>query len=128
MSFHFNNTKPNLESTTEKNIHKKLKHIEFLLDTIEDDLDNKDKQQNYSNVISILPNIKNEWEQIRNHDTMTLFELIDYCELWTIELASLANYNMGNSNKRLITHLRDGVEICRSVVLITHQYIHNNSV
>lgn len=127
-TYHFNNNKPKTEPTTEHNIHSKLRHVEFLLDTIEDGLDNNtnNKQQNYTNVISILPNIKHEWNQIRDSDTMTLFELIDYCELWTIELASLANYNIGNPNKRLIAHLRDGIEICRSVVLVTHQYMHTN--
>jgi len=115
--------------TNGTNIHNKLQTIEFLLDTIEEDLDKTDnKEKAFSNVISVLPNIKQEWEKIKGHDTMTFFELIDYCELWAVDLASAINYNRGfKKNARLIVHIRECVEICRSVVLIAHHHIHQTS-
>jgi hypothetical protein len=113
------------EPTNEKNLHSKLASIENMLDTIEDDLDNKDNLYHFpSNVVYIIPDIKTMWELVKNDDVMTLFELLDYCEVWVNELAIAVVQNKPNlKNKKITKHMRDLVEICRFVVYMTHNWL-----
>lgn len=114
------------EFTNEKNIIKKTKAIELLLDIIEEDISNLEFFLQTKNVIYINPNIRTEWLQIQDSDTMTLFDLIDYCEIWAHDLAVSSVLNKGQYNKMLLKHMRDCVDICRFVVLLTHKHIINN--
>jgi hypothetical protein len=71
-----------------------------------------------------MPDVKVMWSLIEKDDVMTLFELIDYCEIWVTELAIAVVQNKSNlKNKTLTKHMRDLVEICRFIVLMSHNWL-----
>lgn len=114
------------EKTTEKNILKKLRNIEGILDIIEEDIEDKEKITLFdSNVTYIMPYVIHKWSLIEKDDTMTLFELIDLCEDWANELAISVLYNKNKlNNKTLTNHLHEVVNVCRFIMFATHNYLH----
>ena len=113
------------EKTNKNNINKKLKRIEKLLDLIEEDLEKPDDSY-INNIICIVPHIKTNWKLIAKDQKITMFQLIDICEQWAIDLSVSIVYNRHKvKNKKITAHIYEAVNICRFIMLATHRYLHD---
>lgn len=103
--------------TNSKNIQGKINNLQCLLKTIDEELENKAFNTFDSNILYIVPNIKQEWISLCKNNKVTPYEMLDLCELWVEELAVAAVSNQKHmKNKKLAAHISELTNICKLIV------------